>query len=128
MKSRRRPRKFKNFLMTVAENEGSRKSDIYVLSQVRLFPNHILRLHKSMKTRLSGDPLSSFPTSLPYRPASQGGLRMQSDRPSPALSGDRIEQNLDTYGIAQILFFAQESFPPDWVRLKDIIVSGFERH
>lgn len=47
--------KIKNILLAVTKNEAEledRKSDLYVLSQVGLFPNHILRIIKTEGKRL----------------------------------------------------------------------------
>lgn len=123
--------KFKNFLLAVAENEATlpdRKSDIYVLSQVGLFPNHILRLlkkHEDEAVRKSSELIPDF-APIPARIA--GWASHAKLTAKPALSGDRIEQE---YGIrmASLNFVLRSGeLSADWVRLKDIIVSGFERH
>lgn len=121
--------KFKNVLLAVAENEATlqdRKSDIYVLSQVGLFPNHILRLLKKHEDEAVRKSSKLIPDFAPI-PARIAGWASHTELTAkPALSGDQIEQEFGIRMASPNFVLRSGALSADWVKLKEIIVSGFE--
>lgn len=119
--------KLKNVLLAVTVNEvvlEDRKSDVYILSQVGLFPDHILRILKLGGEALVRSSVKYIPDFAAI-PARIGGWATHAIvTATPALSGDDIEKE---FGIRMatpnhVLRTGQLSI--DWPRLKEIIVRG----
>lgn len=117
--------KLKNILLAVPEKEAAladRRSDIYVLSQIGLFPNHILRIIKEVaKKDVSG--LSRLVPDFEYIPARIAGWAAyeQLTARSP-MQGDECEAEfgINMQSPNYVLCSGQLSY--DWDQLKTIIV------
>ncbi|MCU0849525.1 MAG: hypothetical protein MUD12_16705 [Spirochaetes bacterium] len=119
--------KFKNFLLPVPENEASledRKSDLYVLSQVGLFPNHILRIIKSEKSDIIKS-CDKYIPSFDLIPCRVGGWIAYNDLiASGSLTGDQIKDKFGIQMASPNFIKVTGELSYDWLMMKDLIIGN----
>ena len=119
--------KFKNVLLAIPINEVNlpdRRSDVYILSQVGLFPDHILRILKQGGEALVRSSVKYIPDFASI-PARVGGWATHAIVTStPALSGDDIEKEFGIRMASPNHVLRTGQLSVDWTELKKIIVHG----
>lgn len=119
--------KLKNVLLAVPVNEATledRKSDVYILAQVGLFPDHILRVLKQESADMVKASVKYIPdfASIPARVG--GWINHAGVTAQPALSGDEIEKEFGIRMASPNHVLRTGQLSVDWPRLKEIIVRG----
>lgn len=119
--------KLKNILLAISANEAAlrdRISDVYILSQVGLFPNHILRIMKEAGDAALDALVELIPpfADIPARIAGWATYDQLTAR--AALSGTEIEQQYGFRMSSANFVLASGELSFDWEKLKSVIVGG----
>jgi hypothetical protein len=119
--------KYKNVLLTVTENEAKladRKSDIYLLSQVGLFPDHILRILKGVVGELSPKLPKMIPDFGPIPARVAGWATYDQLIARPALSGAESESEYGIRFSSKNHIMRTAELSTDWEKLTAMIVGS----
>lgn len=119
--------KYKNVLLTVTENEvllADRKSDVYILSQVGLFPDHILRALKESVGMYSAKLPKLIPDfgPIPARVAGWATYAKVIERPALAGAESKKEYGMEFSSKSHIMRTGELS--TDWDALTALIVGS----
>jgi len=119
--------KLKNILLAVSEMESSlvdRKSDIYILSQVGLFANHILRFIKELDNRVIVN-FNNFVPDFEDIPARIGGWVTHKELTSSQLYlGEEINNKFGVRMETPNYIFRTGELSTDWKKLKENIIGS----
>lgn len=121
--------KLKNVLLAVPEKEAQlsdRRSDIYILSQVGLFPNHILRLIKRYGKELFNEDFEKIPD-MEDIPVKVAGWIKYDELTSRAPYSKEDQMKEFKFAMSSPNYIVRSGqLSTDWESLKRILVEGMQ--